>query len=317
MAIAVYVLQACSTAPFEWNPQDYTVKRGDTLYSLAWRYEKDFKEIAQWNNISPPYAIYPGQRLRMAPSSAEGTSDRAFHRPVFEEDAGAPPAEAAEPAGSPEPSPSRNEFVIVQKGDTLYSISRRESLTPGQLSRWNRLRKPYAIYPGQKLALRPPAESRGRSTSTASTTAKPEVVKTGAQSITDSDALPSRVSQWHWPVDGKVVKTFKAGDTARKGIAIAGNRGQTVKAAAAGKVVYSGNGLISYGNLVIIKHSSSFLSAYAHNRKLTVKEGDSVKVGQIIAHMGIVEKGRSQLHFEIRKDGKPVNPLIYLPRNRG
>ena len=315
IAVAGWLLQACSTMPLDWNPQDYTVKRGDTLYSIAWRYEKDFKDLALWNNISPPYAIYPGQRLHMEAANDEGTAGREFIRPVFEP---TPETAAKEPAIAAQEPPPQRDYVVVQKGDTLYSIAREESLTTSQLARWNRISRPYAIYPGQKLRLTPPSQSLGSSARIdPPVVVQPKVASLPEEPEVDADALPTSVSRWNWPVNGEVVKTFNAGDTARKGIAIAGNRGQDIKAAAAGKVVYSGNGLISYGNLVIIKHSNSFLSAYAHNRKLMVREGDSVAAGQVIAHMGTVENGRAQLHFEIRKDGKPVNPLGYLPKRRG
>ena len=127
--------------------------------------------------------------------------------------------------------------------------------------------------------------------------------------------LPRQVNRWNWPVKGRLFKTFNTRDSLRKGIAIVGERGQAVKAAAGGRVVYSGNGLLSYGNLVIIKHSNAYLSAYAYNKKLLVKEGDSVDLGQEIAHMGGSGKGPARLHFEIRKNGKPVDPLHYLPKN--
>lgn len=321
------LLQACGEVrPVDWNPQAYTVKRGDTLYSIAWRYEKDFQEIAKWNNIEPPYAIYPGQRLTMEPDGPDGT--------VGQDVVVTPEATESEPiiidtevlVGAVEEetpviarSLDRPETINVKKGDTLYSIARQQNLSHQQLARWNALSKPYPIYPGQTLRLSPPQISstdKAASAKPREVTNKPKVV---VATKDKNDALPKTVKKWHWPVRGKlkVVSTFNAKDTARKGIKIAGNRGQDIKAAAEGKVVYSGNGLISYGNLIIIKHSNSFLSAYAHNKKLLVKEGQSVNAGETIAHMGTLDKGRAQLHFEIRKNGKPVNPLRYLPLKRG
>jgi lipoprotein NlpD len=119
---------------------------------------------------------------------------------------------------------------------------------------------------------------------------------------------------WRWPADGQVVGTYLAGDQTRQGIDIAGQAGNPVRAAADGAVVYSGNGLVGYGELIIIKHSPSFLSAYGHNRKRLVKEGDRVKAGQLIAEMGSSSASRDSLHFEIRRNGKPANPIDYLPR---
>ena len=305
----------------DWNPQDYTVKKGDTLYSIAWRYEKDFRDIARWNNIDSTYAIYPGQRLTMQPDSAAGTADSEDKEPLL-----MPSSPEFAPSVEQYPAETiRAESMIVQRGDTLYSIARREGLTHKQLARWNALQPPYSLYPGQALRLRPPAVSASRSNViTAPVQASEpelnmekyrEIVKIPInRSKKINKPLPVKVASWAWPVEGKVLSRFKPNNTANKGIVIAGNTGQAVKASAAGKVVYSGNGLISYGNLVIIKHSNTYLSAYAYNRKLLVKEGDSVSKGQTIAHMGAAESGRSQLHFEIRKNGKPVNPMKYLPK---
>ena len=318
--VLLALVSACGQVRTDWNPQDYTVKRGDTLYSIAWRYEKDFKDIARWNQISSPYPIYPGQRLRMPPDDASGTIDRE-DKPVIEEYQPADrPAEEAKVAVVPESSKIQTdvtvkpEAVVVKKGDTLYSLARQQHLTPSQLARWNKLRPPYSIYPGQTLRLKPPASALGSKHTPPAVVASKPPVKTISK---PKPLFPAKVETWQWPTRGKLVKTFSLRDTSRKGIAIAGNRGQSVKAAAAGKVVYSGNGLISYGNLVIIKHNNSYLSAYAYNRKLLVKEGEQVTAGQTIAHMGTTDGGRARLHFEIRKNGKPVNPLKYLPRNRG
>ncbi len=118
---------------------------------------------------------------------------------------------------------------------------------------------------------------------------------------------------WHWPATGSVIGTYVSGDQTKQGIDIAGNEGDAIMATADGEVVYSGNGLIGYGELIIIKHNASFLSAYGHNRKRLVQEGDKVKAGQRIAEMGASAAARDELHFEIRKNGKPVNPLEYLP----
>jgi len=327
------LLGACTEVTKTWDPQSYTVKRGDTLYSIAWRYEKDFRQVAQINNITPPYAIYPGQRLRMQAVNKDGSvveesrpqvlTDISTGRVVIVEEA----VSIATVKTLPKPG-----FTTVQKNETLYAIARREGYSHHQLARWNHLRSPYSIKPGQKLRLSPPASSLGgthSSTAPSKTTVStkpvvkpvtrplklPPIKATPLVAVTrPTKALPVKVERWHWPVKGRVIQTYKANDTARKGIGIAGKLGQSVKAAAAGTVVYSGNGLINYGNLIIIKHSHSFLSAYAYNQSLLVKEGDSVKRGQTIAKMGKLE-AKVQLHFEIRRNGKPVNPLYYLPKS--
>ena len=271
----------CTPVVSHWNPQDYTVKSGDTLYSIAWRYEKDFRAIARWNDIGPPYAIYPGQRLRMAPDSAEGTVDPVEADEVVIDES--PLIVEEEPVVEIQPEPMvvvKPSSIQVKKGDTLYSLSREYDIEVKRLARWNALRSPYRLYPGQRLRLSPPTISNRPSVPVLveapaiSKAKKPEAVAPKPKST-----LPKRVKQWQWPVAGKVVKSYSRKDTTRRGIGISGKKGQSVKAAAAGEVVYSGNGLISYGNLVIIKHSNSFLSAYAHNEKLLVKEGQAVSAG--------------------------------------
>ncbi len=304
-----------------WNPQSYTVKNKDTLYSIAWRYEMDFRDLAKWNNIRVPYAIYPGQRLSMAADSAAGTIGHEEKQPIIADSEPIIKSPVVMVKALKEAAPvvikslQRPAFIVVRKGDTVYSIARYQNLKPQQLARWNALKRPYAIYPGQKLKLRPPQTSHQIANSKPVIPSRPPV-KTIVAKRTEVK-LPKTVKGWQWPVKGRVVKTFSSKDNTRKGIKIAGNRGQTIKAAAKGKVVYSGNGLIGYGNLIIIKHSNTFLSAYAYNRKLLVKEGEQVKSGQAIARMGSVDKGRALLHFEIRKNGKPVNPLRYLSSNQG
>jgi lipoprotein NlpD len=122
--------------------------------------------------------------------------------------------------------------------------------------------------------------------------------------------------RWQWPTKGKVIQSFSSKDPNRKGIKLAGYAGEAVYASEAGKVVYSGSGLIGYGMLIIVKHNNDYLSAYGHNRKLLVKEGDQVKRGMRIAEMGKNGSGQAMLHFEIRRNGNPINPVALLPRRR-
>lgn len=326
------LFSGCVSLSDRWDMQAYTVTRGDTLYSIAWRYEKDFRDIAEWNDIAPPYEIYVGQRLVMQPVSRDGTLSHEDRPQVLIDSATGLSIEHA-PARSTQASgaASRGETVVVSKNDTLYGIARREGVTHHQLARWNHLRAPYLLKPGQTLRLTPPpasmASSQGGGSVTTSSvisstpTATPlkdssvQRPRVAASQVQPPAKLPATVASWQWPASGQVVKTFKVNDTSRKGIGIKGRAGQSVKAAADGSVVYSGNGLINYGNLVIIKHSHAFLSAYAYNRELLVKEGDVVKQGQAIARMGDASKHSHHLHFEIRRNGKPVNPLNYLPKS--
>ncbi len=199
--------------------------------------------------------------------------------------------------------------VKVQRGDTLYAIARRYDINPNDLVAWNNLSSPNTIYPGQTLRLYPAG-------SAAATTVRPSG-PSSAPAATPAPPVatpPSSGFSWRWPADGAVVGNFVAGETTKQGIDIAGSSGQPVRAAADGVVVYSGNGLVGYGELIIIKHNEQWLSAYGHNRKRLVSEGQSVKAGQQIAEMGRSGAARDLLHFEIRYNGKPVDPLLYLPR---
>lgn len=196
----------------------------------------------------------------------------------------------------------------IKKGDTLYSISWRYGMDYKTLARINNIRSPYRIAIGQKLRFK-----------TTKTTSKPSTTKpTLKPSTTKSPSVVKPTVNakltWQWPTRGKVISTYSKSATGRKGIDIAGKAGQTIVAAAAGKVVYAGNGLPRYGNLLIVKHNDVYLSAYAHNTTLLVKEGDYVKAGQKIARLGSTGTQKNQLHFEIRRNGKPVDPLRFLPK---
>jgi lipoprotein NlpD len=220
----------------------YKVKRGDTLYSISFRYGMDYKELAAINNIRSPYNIYVNQKIYF--TKAKSTT-------------------------------SRHKVVTKQKSGTTTTSSK-----------WQP-----AVQP--KLATKP--------TAVASTT-------------TASSSSANQNLSWRWPTVGKVISTYSVSSAGRKGIDIAGRAGQAVMASAAGKVVYSGNGLARYGNLLIIKHNDVYLSAYAHNQTLMVKEGQYVKAGQTIATLGRSGTQQDQLHFEIRRNGKPVDPLRFLPK---
>lgn len=222
------------------NPKgSYIVRRGDTLYAVAWRYDMDFRDLAQNNGLSPPYHLNTGQKLSISPVS----------------------------------------YKIKKRYKTKQYVKKRAVITrKSPVSRSKTRRK------------------------LSNTSRKP--IKSKAQ---------RRITRWYWPVKGRVIKGFSLAKR-NKGIDIAGRRGEAVRATASGQVAYSGNGLPGYGNLLIVKHNDDYLSAYAHNRKLLVKEGQRVKAGQKIAEMGSTGSNRVMLHFEIRKAGKPVNPLHYLPR---
>lgn len=218
---------------------------------------------------------------------------------------------------------SRGGAYEVSRGDTLYSIAWRHGVDHRDLASWNGIGAPYTIYPGQTLRLTAPAGGSGQrpprqvashpSTSTVGS-ASPSRTSPPAQPRSRADR-PSTDIDWQWPVQGDVLKGFSPEVDGKQGINIGGDEGQDVRAAAPGRVVYSGNGLVGYGNLIILKHEDDYLTAYGYNRELLVAEGVDVRRGQIIARMGR-SGNRPMLHFELRRDGRPVDPLGYLPQQR-
>jgi lipoprotein NlpD len=258
--------------------------------------------------------------------------------PVVER-SGTPPARTDATATTPATPKAPAEGVhTVQRGDTLYSVALRYGVDVRELARWNGLGDTSVLSIGQTLRLTPPAgvatvtpvapvgstEVRPLPAPGAAEAIPPPVTATAPPSVAPS-AVPPAVTkpepmkpapvessvQWQWPAPGKVIETFE--ETRNKGIDIAGNEGDPVLAAADGEVVYVGSALRGYGNLVIVKHNEEFISAYAHNRQVLVKQGQGVKRGQRIAEIGRTDADRTKLHFEVRRQGKPVDPLRYLP----
>ncbi len=198
---------------------------------------------------------------------------------------------------------SSTDTHIVRKGETLYSIAFRYGKSTEDLIRWNRLGDGTLIYPGQRLRLTGPAPTSTARRPTQSRPAKP------------LPSIPTQPSpNWAWPTSGRINVEFGAKPGTGTGVLINGKTGQAVYAAASGKVVYAGSGLIGYGQLIILKHNETYLSAYGYNASLLVKEGQDVKKGQRIATMGEGPERKPRLHFEIRRNGKPVNPRQYLPK---
>lgn len=196
---------------------------------------------------------------------------------------------------------------VVRSGETLFAIAWRYGADPNDLARWNKLSDKSLIYPGQVLRLTPPPGMSSASSSTRSS-------KSSAPTASSLPPIPTDPPPpWRWPTDGKVVVEFGKRPGSGTGILIAGQDGQGIKAAANGRVVYSGGGLVGYGELIILKHNDTYLSAYGHNKSLLVVEGETVTKGQRIATMGEGPGREPRLHFEIRKNGEPVNPRQYLP----
>jgi lipoprotein NlpD len=258
----------------------YTVKKGDTLIRIALEYGQNYRDLVTWNNLSNPNDIKVDQVLRvLPPDNAAGTGNGvqtgAIVMPPPDKTPPPPPViKKTEPKGDKKPY-SDSALAELQRPDNGKSEG-------------NGAVKPSVPAPAPSPAV----------------VAAPPVVAPSAAA--DDEKL-----SWMWPSEGKVVATFDEGKN--KGVDIAGKAGQQVVAAGAGKVMYAGSGIRGYGNLVIVKHSNSLLSAYAHNRTIVVKEGQSVTKGQMIAEMGDSDADSVKLHFEIRQQGKPVDPSKFLP----
>lgn len=242
-----------------------TVVHGDTLYSIAWESGQDYRALAKWNGIKPPYTIKPGQELRVLPPPVQKTA----------------PVKAT-------PIPAKTKNVAENKPmDKTWKPHVKPVASP----------KPAAPIAAAK---KPQEPTRSKSNVTSA-------------KAPNSDKTTTATGLWMWPADGQLLKRYSENDAA-KGLDIGGTRGQAVRASANGRVVYQGSGLRGYGQLIIIKHNDEYLSAYAHNDRIYVKEGDVVKRGQKIADMGSTGTDRVKLHFEIRRQGAPIDPLKFLPK---
>ncbi|MDB5800503.1 MAG: Peptidase [Rhodocyclales bacterium] len=295
------------------RPGYYIVKKGDTLYSIALENGHAYREVAAWNGIDNPSMISVGQEIRIQPPDAPAaqpdisSGTRAVILPRIESrpiDQSAPAATSASSSStvSAAGSMANNASSIVTEprgGRIPYSDKAWKDLQALALTQSEPkaasaplAEKPVEIKPGVKPVV-PPAAS-------APVAVPDAAVKTGEDGV-----------EWSWPSNGKLIGTFN--DSSNKGVDIAGAIGDPVFAAAAGKVIYSGSDLRAYGNLVIIKHGTQFTTVYAHNKEILVKEGQTVQKGQKIAVMGDSDSDRPKLHFEVRKQGKPADPLKFLP----
>lgn len=270
----------------------YRVQKDDTIYSIAWSFDLDYRDLAKANDLSPPYRLKPGQTLTMCLQDQQ--SD----------------AQPLENSGV-------ETFALGNKTVQTEAFHEVDTSSAKSCSdKTSKLVNNSAIPCMDSVDL-PEFSFKSRDSNEKSpckTNINNEILIPSVTSPINQDRIFAQVNsgRWQWPVRGKILKTFSLQTGGCKGIDIAGNLGDPVKAVAPGKVVYSGNGLKGYGNLVIIKHSDNYLSAYAYNKKLLVKEGDLVKGGVEIAKMGQNDAGQVMLHLEIRRNGKPVNPLLYL-----
>ncbi len=251
-------------------PRQVTVRRGETLYSICFRYNLDLKQVAQLNHLKPPYTIYPGQKLLLK-------ANRSRKKTAASGGGAAPKASIKK---------IRPDVVVHSSGS----------------------RKPAVGTGGTHGARTGQARAAGEKKRQADKNSQVAAKKPGKKPVLKNPA------KWIWPASGHLISSYSPSDPARKGIVIAGQPGYPVKAAADGVVVYTGNALKAYGQLIIIKHSDTYLSAYGYNRRSLVKEGQAVRQGQKIGEMGASPSGKPGLRFEIRKNGQPVNPLSRLPK---
>ena len=256
-----------------YSGSTYQVKRGDTLFYIAWITGNDFRDLAARNNIAAPYNLEVGQNIQINNVSSAASTGGSLA--VTDATNGGVPKV---PTGG-----MLTGSVVASQPTTTYSDSSGKQNV------------------GKMLP-----------SSGAVTTTTPAAVASTPVSTPTNNGGP--VSTWKWPTDGKIIDNFSASEGGNKGIDIAGSRGQSVVATASGRVVYAGNALRGYGNLIIIKHNDDYLSAYAHNDTMLVREQQEVQAGQKIATMGSTGTSSVRLHFEIRYKGKSVNPLRYLPQ---
>ncbi len=301
MSLTLALLSACSTTPnqapvVDRNPSVpaqkpaspsesaqiarderglYTVKKGDTLIRIALEYGQNYRDLVAWNNLANPNDIKVDQVLRVLPPDASGPGVQTAAVVM-------PPTDTKAPAVVTPPVPRKS----TPKGDKRpYSDSALAELQRTDNGKEGKPEQLASIAPAAAPVVPPPVQP--------------------------VPAAEEEKLSWMWPSEGKVIATFDEGKN--KGVDIAGKSGQAVVAAGAGKVMYAGSGIRGYGNLVIVKHNNSLLSAYAHNRTIVVKEGQSVSKGEKIAEMGDSDTDAVKLHFEIRQQGKPVDPSKFLP----
>lgn len=253
----------------------YLVKKGDTLFAISRSYNLEYRQLALWNRIAPPYTINIGQKIRLSDPNLINM-----------------------------PTADHSDEGVQQKISASTATNRISSQKKNAISLDNSSNLTYSP-PYKALTLKNTAEKYQNN-----------IQKKSIISIDNKNMLKLN---FQWPIKGKILKSFSPADN--KGIDIAGEMGQDVSAAEAGKVVYSGQSLLGYGNLLIIKHNDLYLSAYANNSQLLIAEGHTVEKGEVIAKVGQArsspaKSNQASLHFEIRKNGKPVNPLILLPERQ-
>ena len=265
---------ACTPTLVGFQPRVHVVQSGDTMMAIAWRYQLDLRDLVRWNELENPDLILIGQRLFLTPPAGSGQSNATVSRPSRDPSSSPRTASTDSNAAGTAPSPPQPPAVEA---------------------------------PASAPPPAPTGTARAGSGQTAAARPAPAVQAPSPRLA----VLPAPT--WQWPVRGPVVSPYGAAQGTGGGIGIGGALGTDIRASAPGQVVYAGGGLAAYGNLIIIKHNDTFLSAYGHNDELLVSEGDAVRQGQVIARMGMGPERQPQVHFEIRRNGMPVDPLERLP----
>ena len=323
--MAAYLAAACTPTlvdfasgdsdPGDSAPRVHMVAPGDTLYSIAFRYEVDVRDLAFWNDLENPDLILVGQRLFVtsgepAESRFAGAGAVSAASSADSDQAGASRSSAAAPSGAPEATGGGRPSTAAPRRQASTSPTVPQPAPPAAT--------PIPSPAPPPVPARTAAGSMGAAPAGAGQTAapRPQPAPPRPQPAPPAQrpspaALPAPA--WQWPIRGPVVSPYGAAQGTGSGIGIGGQLGADIRASAAGQVVYAGDGLAAYGNLVIIKHNDTFLSAYGHNDELVVGEGDPVRQGDVIARMGMGPERQPLVHFEIRRNGTPVNPRGYLP----
>lgn len=312
----------------------YIVKSGDTLYSIAFRYGKDYRQVAAANGIAAPYTIYPGQRIIMheAPRAPVASAPTVSVYPATAAPTAPQRSAPTVPASRPNPStqyapppapgrslpPSRPTATVPPSTAAGASLPTAPTAPVGVAAAGvpAHAPEPLATPSNPTIATAPTPGAQATATLPAPAPASaPEAAPPGTAAAAKPAAeafTGEKITVWRWPTTGPVIRGYS--ESVHKGIDIGGERGDPVNAVAAGKVVYAGSGIAGFGELLIIKHNDVYLSAYGHNDELLVTEGDTVAVGQVIAHKGSSGTDSVKLHFEIRQEGKPIDPQRLLPR---
>lgn len=303
------------------NSPQYTVKAGDTLYGIAWQHNLDYRQLAAINNIAAPYQIHPGQTIALREgaggASAQPSAPQAASTGVVA--TGLQPQATAVASNDQEldwllPDESaieRNQRLTAER--SAVEASQQVAAAANTSAEPANTQPPAEPAPTPEPTPEPMPEPEPEPAPAAEPEPAAQPTQTARTDRSSRTFTPAENIDWRWPTDGQVSGEFGQGGSITAGIDITGQKGQPVRAAGPGIVVYAGSGVRGYGNLILLKHNDQFLSAYAHNDSLSVKENDVVEAGEVIATMGDSDADAVKLHFEVRRDGQPQNPLDYLP----